>query len=220
MIRRPGPPLPPGGLEGDLAPLQEEGHWGPKQILERFGVAQSDQDQLPRLLAAVAVLLGPGRIAELATRLLHGFAALRPSLQAILHLEALRERHDLVKQMLDRIKVAEVELESVRGRAQNDLVGRPGGLRGTELAYLILGLRSFVLATEVSRRRTPIGFADGLVLALSPPVLAYVEEWAVRLFGTTHFEGFQLFWPPDYRRTILVYDDGHLAYDPKPDDVD
>lgn len=218
MIKRPGPPLPPGGLEGDRAPLAVDGDWGPQAILERFGRALSDQDQLPRLLAAIAVLSGPGRIAELCVRLIHGFAALAPSLRALLLLEPLAPRHDLVRQMQDRIKVAELELEEVRKRALNDLVGRAGGLRGTELAYLVMGLRSFVLATEVTRRRTAIGFEDALVLALTPPVLAYAEEWAARLYGSAHFEGFQLFWPKEYARTILVYDDGRLAYDPKPEE--
>ncbi len=218
MIGKVGGTLPPSGLEGDFAPLVVDGNWGPKGILERFGPSIADQDQLPRLLAAIAVLLGPVRIVELVTRLEHGFAALRPSIRAILHVEALAKRHDLVKQMLERIGVAEAELKEVRGRAQNDLAGRPMGLRGTELAYLVMGLRSFILATEVSKRRTPIGFEDGLVLATTPPVLAYVEEWAQRLFGSLYFEGFQLYWPKEYGRTILVYDDGQLAYDPKPEE--
>lgn len=220
MIRRPDAPLPPGGLEGDRAPLAHEGEWGPQAILARFGPSLTDQDQLPRLIAAIAVLLGPGRIAELAVRLTHGFAALRAPLKSLLAVEALAKRHELVQQMQERIKAAELELEEVRKRAQNDLVGRPGGLRGTELAYLVMALRSFVLATEVAKRRTPLGFEDALVLAVTPPVLAYAEEWAMRLFGTLHFDGFQLFWPKEYARVILVYDDGRLAYDPKPEDED
>lgn len=211
-------PYPPQGLEADLELLRAQGgDWEPQEILRRFGVAQADQDHLPRLLTAAAVILGAGKMSQLALRMEQTLLRVAPPLRVMRQDASVAHRHDVVQAVLDRIPEALREIRTVRNRADNDVAGLPGGLRGADLAYLTMGIRTLILSSELATRRSPVGIEHALGLVMARPSLAYSEEWVERLFESSVLEGIQLFWAEELGRVILVFDDGRLAYDPAPE---
>ena len=75
-------------------------------------------------------------------------------------------------------------------------------------------VRTLVTAQELCGRRNVAGIDFGLRCVERGPSLPEAEKWLQRFTGVSHVEGAMLFWPKEYGRVVIVYEDGRLAYDP------
>ncbi len=210
--------LPPREITAaDLEPLRTGFDWRPTVILRRFGPAPQDEAYLPRLLVACAVLQGAHRIQELSERLIALNNVSTPRVAQMAGDEALASRKGPLKELKKRLNGARDELVATRARAANDLETEqlhPDGLRYVDLAILSQQTETAIRAHEVSRRRNVAGIDYGIGMAGRVPSQAYAEEWCERALGTAKMNGLLLFTPREYRRVVIVYEDGRLAYDP------
>lgn len=210
--------LPPREVtEADLDPLRDDIEWRPTQILDQFGPARDDREYLGRLIVSCAVLQGTHRMLELTERLLTMMTNAEPRARRMLNEESLEPRHKVLEKVKKRIGEARLELAQTRARAANDLDDeplKPDGLRYLDLHILTSHVRTAVLCHEVTTRRNLTGIDYGLAVAASVPDLRYAEDWLERALGSADMHGVLLYWPPEYGRVVVVYDDGRLAYDP------
>lgn len=210
--------LPPREFtEEDMEPLRDDEEWRPVQVLKRFPPVQDDSEYLPKLLVACAVLQGVHRILELTERLKGIAKVAEPRLRQMINDDALVSQKKEIKQLRSWVELAKKELVQTRARANNDLNPdplKPDGLRMLDLDLLSGHTRTMIRAHEVTSRRNVTGIRVGLAFANRIPDLRYAEDWLERALGTTELNGILLFWPEEYGRVIVVYEDGRLAYDP------
>ncbi len=210
--------LPPRKVtKADLEPLRDDIEWRPTRILARFGPAPNEREYLSRLIVACAVLQGAHRVLELTERLQTIMKNARPRTKRMLEEESLAPRKTVLEKVDKRIEEARLELVQTRARAANDFDDEPlnpDGLRFVDLAILTSHVRTAVLCHEVTTRRNLRGIDYGIAVISRAPDLAYAEAWVERALGSAKMNGILLYWPREYGRVLVVYDDGRLAYDP------
>lgn len=203
--------------EADIQPLRVDTQWRPVQVLKWFGPAQHDHEYLPRLLVACAVLQGVHRILELSERLQQLINVQFPRVLQMLRDDSLESKKEQLEELRARLELARHELTQTRARAANDIEGdplNPDGLRVLDLDVLKSHTQMCVIGHELTSRRNVTGIEYGLGVALNIPNQRYAEDWLDRALGGAEMNGILLFTPESYRRPIVVYDDGRLAYDP------
>lgn len=203
--------------EEDIQPLRIDTAWRPVQVLKWFGPAEHDHEYLARLLVACAVLQGVHRILELSERLLQLITVQFPRVLQMLRDDALESKKPQLEELKARLELARLELPQTRARAANDIDGdpqNPDGLRVMDLDILKAHTQMCVIGHELTSRRNVTGIEYGLGVALNVPSQRYAEDWLDRALGSAEMNGILLFTPEEYRRPIVVYDDGRLAYDP------
>ena len=210
--------LPPREItDEDLEPLRTELDWRPTVVLKKFGPVRTEEEYLPRLIVACAVLQGVHRIQDLTERLISLNGVNLPRIQQMIGNDALASRKGELKDLRRRVNSARDELVATRARSANDLdteLLHPDGLRQLDLLILTEQAATTILAYEVVRRRNVAGIDYGLAVARRMPPQEYAEEWCERALGTAKMRGLLLFTPREYGRVIVVYEDGRLAYDP------
>lgn len=210
--------LPPRKItKDDLLPLRDDVEWRPTQILARFGPAPNDREYLGRLIVACAVLQGAHRVLELTERLQTIMKNAKPRTKRMLEEESLAPRKNVIEKIDRRIAEAQLELVQTRARAANDFDDEPlnpDGLRYVDLTILTSHVRTAVLCHEVTTRRNLRGIDYGIAIVSRAPDLAYAETWVERALGSAQMNRILLYWPKEYGRVLVVYDDGRLAYDP------
>ena len=212
-----GLPPPREITEEDMEPLRYDEDWRPVQVLKRFKPAQDDSEYLPKILVACAVLQGVHRILDLTERLLNISKVAEPRLRQMANDDALASKKKQLKELKGWMTLAKQELVQTRARANNDVDPdplKPDGLRMLDLDILTTHTRTMIKAHEITSRRNVTGVNFGLAVANRAPDLRYAEDWLERALGTNELNGILLFWPEEYARVIVVYDDGRLAYDP------
>ena len=204
-------------VDADIEPLRVNHEWSMGHILDKLPPAEHPSESLSLLLVAAAVTQGPGKIYDLADNA-HGF--LRPlvsRVDALVDDAGLARHRAFLSELAERSRLALEELPEIRTRAANEMdvdVSRPYGLRLLDLTVLSLHLRTVVNAHEATRRPNPAGVHFARCLTAAAPDPEFGDVWLERLFRVTGLRGVQFFWPKEYDRLLLVFDDGRLAYDP------
>lgn len=216
--------LPPREItEDDLEPLRTEGHWRPSGILERFGPVEAEGEDLARLLIACAVIQGPHRLQEMTVRLRTIMCAYLPRMKQMRANDDLQARRSELSDVYKKLNSGSQELIQTRARAANDMDGaftHSDGLRIVDLLILVSQVQVTVQAHELVQRRNIAGLDFGLAVAAQAPDMRTAEEWLDRLMGNAELNGILLFWPPEYGRVVVVYEDGRLAYDPAAEEME
>ncbi len=216
--------LPPREItEEDLEALRTDGQWRPSAILERFGPVEQEGEDLARLLIACAVIQGPHRLQEMTERLRTIMSAYLPRMKQMRSNEDLEARRPELTEVYKKLNSGTQELVQTRARAANDMDGsfaNSDGLRIVDLLILVTQVQATVQAHEMVQRRNIAGLDFGMAIAAQPPDMRTAEEWLDRLMGNAELNGILLFWPPEYGRVVVVYEDGRLAYDPVAEEMD
>lgn len=203
--------------EQELRPLRIDDDWRVLRILDLLPPAGDPSEALSWLLVAAAVTQGPGRVLELADKAGGLLRRAVPKLEHMVEDPAFGPHAALVRALASEGRLALEELPEVKTRASNErdvAVSRPYGLRLLDLLVLGGHVRTTVGAHELTRRPNPAGVGFGRRLFESSPDPELGETWLGRLLGSGPLRGVRLFWPRDYERLLLVFDDGRLAYDP------
>lgn len=210
--------------QAELRPLRVDDDWRSLRILDALAPAADNSEALSRLLVAAAVTQGPGRLHELADKARGLIVQSHRRVETLVQGDGLPRPHrGWAEALLSAGKLALAELPEVRMRAANDMdpdVSRPYGLRLLDLMVLCDHVRACVGLTEAMRRPNPAGLGFARALFEHAPEPEFAETWVQRLMGSAPLRGVQLFWPREYDRLLLVFDDGRLAYDPRPPDED
>lgn len=210
-------PRPPPSEFSDL--LREDGDWRPKAILDRLGPALSGSEMLQYLIVATAILHGAQKVTLLAQRLELEARRVVPRLDTIARDAALALNADRIGEVVTRCREALRTMPAAKARASNDqLGGRGGGLRTSDLTNLVSAVGGVVLGVEMSGRPSPAGITRALRLFERHPPFDLITTWTSRLMPGPAAIGFQLYVPPQLGHPVLVFDDGRLAYDPLPSD--
>jgi hypothetical protein len=200
--------------DDDLAPLRAGEDWRPQEILELLGPCEEPHEGLPRLLVACAVLDGAVRVAELCKRIEQMETRARRRLEQMLRDELLAPRHDRIKGLITELVLSRDRLPTTRAHANNDVMGRPGGLIGYDLRILVHYTSVIILAIDVGTMRNIVGVERALYWAGQPPDLDRAETWLDRLMPGAPLSSVQMFDPEELeRRVVIIYHDGVLAYD-------
>ncbi|MEL6184106.1 MAG: hypothetical protein AAFU79_05725 [Myxococcota bacterium] len=202
--------------EPELRPLRVDDDWRVVRILDLLPAAETPQDALPLLLVAASVTQGPGRVYELADKARGTHLRSLGRVEGLLAEPAAHRHGDFLARLVEGGRLALTELGEVRTRADNDRdpdVSRPYGLRLLDLLVLVDHVGSAIGAHEVARRAHPAGVSFARALVEAAPEPDFAETWVERLMGSP-LRGVRLFWPREYDRLLLVFDDGRLAYDP------
>jgi hypothetical protein len=200
--------------EEDLLPLRIDGEWPPAVILKRFGSIKAEKEHLPRLLIACAIVQGPRRVRDMTERLLNMIAVATPRILRMIDDKSLERRHDVLKRLMTRLQIAKEDLIATKSRAHNDSLGSVDGMRGIDLEMLVATMLDVIMGSELASKRNLTGIDYALYLTSTQPDQPFVQAWIERAFGVQRLPGIIPFTPPDYGRTLIVYDDGRLAYDP------
>lgn len=203
--------------EAELRPLRIDDDWRVIRILDLLPPAAAPHEALPRLLVAGSVTQGPGRVFELADRARATLRGGGRRVEALLEEPAGVRHGDFLRPLLESTQLALAELDEVCTRADNERdpdVHRPYGLRLLDLMVLADHVGAAIAVDEVARRPHPAGVGFARALVQEAPDPDFAETWVERLMGSTPLRGVRLFWPRDYDRLLLVFEDGRLAYDP------
>jgi hypothetical protein len=198
--------------------LSENGDWFPQTILERLGPASEAGEHTSRLLIAAAVTQGARRLQDLIRAIEVGAARFEPALGRLVGDPNFAEWRPRLDKLMKRLATANKYAAAARRRSENDISKRPGGLRLLDLIRVISGATAVVEASGFGPKSSPAGLRRAARLFDAAPTVALMQENWNRLLPGPRFrlEGVLFYWPPAYARTVLVYSDGRLAYDPAP----
>lgn len=215
-VERPGPP-PREVAEADLELVKKGGEWSARAVLEVLGPARTEGEHLACLMAAAAVVQGPGKVAEMAERIIAVIARARPRLAQMVRDEATQPRRGTLVQVFADTEIAEREAAQTKARATNDAepyLTKPDGLRRFDLRILVDACRAAILADEISHRRNTRGIDFALGVTQRKPDLHFCKHWLPKMTGVRELRNYLFFLPPEWGRVVLVHADGTLAYDP------
>lgn len=203
--------------EQHLRPLRVDDDWRVVRILDKLPAAEQPSEMLGLLLVAAAVTQGPVRLLELTDKASSLVRQALPRLERLAEDPSLAPHRRALSELVGGGRLALEELPEIRTRTVNEIevdVRRPYGLRLLDLEVLASHVRSAVGGHELTRRPGAAGVGFGRRLFENAPDLELGETWKARLLGSAPLRGAQLYWPESYRRLLLVFDDGRLAYDP------
>jgi hypothetical protein len=196
----------------DREPLRRLDEWHPVSVLRRLPAYEHPREELPRLLVAYAVFVGPPRIASALGRLEIDLRRLEPRARIHARDPVLAEFAPDMAKAFDLLVASRPELVKVRARAQND--GRPNaiGLQLRDLRTLLDTFDAYVRLASLVERPSPAGMSRARRAFERAPERTAVEAWTQRLWPEGG--GPSVVVDPDLGRVCLRLADGRLAFDP------
>ena len=188
--------------------------WSPRRILEALGPANEESETLIRLIVACAIIEGPQRIEELILQIDRLLAGHHQHLRAKLKDKMYRELGAGMKDLLAVIDPPRQPLQTVKARVANVIADAGASFTDFDLDIILYYGRLCIASYLVATSRNVVAAKDMLTIFSKPPSLLDANAWKERFLTEKESARALLFEPKDYKRVVVVLNDGLLMYDP------